>query len=708
GVIAGLSSYYTKITISAGGASFVANTVTGNSFTVDAEGANAVLGNVKDVSLLSGTLADLSSVTTVRTKAGSVAAQGDAEINVAFDSSSSVITFSELEDSEAFDFGGNAYTYKTVGIVKDNNKLYHDENLSGSVTNTTLTGSEYRTMVASDGATLKLQNKTDDVIFVNSADTAVSAVYATQDYSSKNYTFDTLISGVDAIDATALDSGHSITANFATQVLTPSTSKFTVNEKTYNAVTALTIDATTTPSLSSSLNTGTVSLSKNDAVAMTGITDSISVDSGDGISVTAENEAYTLSGLNKNDVFTIGGYSYTMKSANMIVRNDGTNTELYTSTIAGGSLAQDNIEESSNWASYVQLESNGNLNLTTAMSGGVVVSNDFTEMYANLTVNGNTFDLDDLSGAETSDITAINLTATDSTLTTDFNATVKTATGSNTYNVNGNSYTAKNSALEIAAKTGNTSTITKGTITLEDSTVTTSSDYTISGSVSSIDIGSMKFTPAIGNVFDVNDDSYTRKALGLIKNDSYLWTREGDTTFALPTTDDSYWSNMKTLTADGVLNLKNGGISTGNTVILDYDVTKRIANLNYSDDSYVLTSVNNNSISSIVLGDASDTLTLSANFESFITTGNGTYQINGDTYKGNNVTIKTSADDSGLYAGTVSLVANDYVADCNTTPNNVTGLSGTITAQATDGTITTIGNLNSGETFRINDNYYKV
>ena len=105
-VAAGLSSYYAaKTTINAAGASFVANSVTGNTFTVNAEGTNAVLENVSNVSLFSGTLADLTSTTTVRTDSGSIAAQDSSKINVGFDGST--VTISALEDGESFKFKTN-------------------------------------------------------------------------------------------------------------------------------------------------------------------------------------------------------------------------------------------------------------------------------------------------------------------------------------------------------------------------------------------------------------------------------------------------------------------------------------------------------------------------------------------------------------------------------------------------------------------------
>ncbi len=707
-VVASLTSDFAKVPINAAGASFAVTALTsGNKFSVDATDTFAVVGNASKVSLTSGTLADLTKATTVTVDSQSVAAGKNSTINVGFDGSE--ITFSELDNGESFSFDKNTYTYKNVGVVKGGRTLFVNDTLDGSVTDTILEDStNFKTMFSSDGATLTLQSKASGV-FVDSASTAVSAVYAIQDYDSANkiYSFAQIADADFTIDAATLTSGGSISAPFEAKVLTPSTGTFNVNGRDYIAAADLTIDTTED---SSTLNKGTVSLKSGGFVDMTNVDNDVSVVSGDGLKVSVENGSYTLGGLNKNDVFAIGGYSYTMKSNNFIVREDaGGNEEIYISSVVGGALAQEIIDEPDYWNAYVTLDSSNNLNLNSTITGGIVISKDFLEMFADLTVNStNNFNVNALDGADTSGIKAINLTEENSTLTTDFAATVKTASGSNTYTINDNPYTAKNSALEISA-TKDSSTITKGIITLNDSTVMTTSNHTISGSVDEINVASMKFTPSINEVFSVDGQSYTMTAVGLTKGGASIWTKESDTSYILP--DDDAWSNMASLSSEGVLNLRNGA-AEGSTVIINSDGTKRMASLIRSDNTYTLNAVGGNSIAAIQLGDSTtDTLTLTADFDSDVKTGNGVYKVNGLTYKGNGLTIKSENNSSALYGGTVNLSADeDYNSVIDYTNGyNVTATGGDgINVAASEGTITNLTNLNSGDTFIIDNVYYKV
>ena len=702
-VVAGISSAFVKIPIKAAGASFaVVSLTSGNQFTVDATENNAILGNVSDVSLTSGTLADLTSATTVKTSIATIAAQDNSTVNVGFDGSE--ITIGELEHGESFTLNRNTYAYRNVGVVKNGNTLYVNESLDGSLTNTSLAGADFQTMFKSDdGITLTLQNRATGV-FVDSADNNVSKVYVSQTYADKNYTFSPITDSDYIIDAASLASGGSISAAFEAQVITPETGTFTINKETYKAVSALTVDTTKD---SSTLNKGTVSLSEGDFVDMTNVKDNISVTGGNGIHVTANDGSYTLGELNKNDTFTIGGYSYLMKSNVFIVRtgSDGTE-EVYSASVMGGALEQRIIDEPDYWNVYVHLDSNSDLNLDSSVKGGTVISSDFSEMYANLEVNKNTFTIAKIEGADTSGIRAVNLAAEDSTLTTDFAATVKTTSGTNTFTVNNNPYTAKDSALEIQT-TDKSSSITRGIITLKNSTVATTSNHTITGSVDELDVAAMKFTPAVGEKFTLDSVNYEMTELGLTKGDTSIWTRSSDEYYVLPSEDT--WSNMMRLSESGTLNLQNGA-SDGSTVILDNGATKRMALMTYGDNAYELTSVDGNVVNTIQLGDSTGTLKLTADFNSDVTTGNGTYEINGSTYKGDSLTIKTKSDDnsSSLYNGVVNLYANDSVTDTNGNSVKVTADDEGVGVEAVNGTITTLSNLTKGDTFTINNKRYKV
>ena len=708
-VTATIADNFARISINAAGADFAVTSLTsGSSFTVDATDKNAVIGNVSDVSLYSGTLANLTAQTSVKAEVNSdtktIAAQDTTTIDINL--TGDEITISELDDGENFNLNKDAYTYKNAGIVKGEDALFVNSSLNGAITVASLEGANYRTMFESDGKTLVLQTDKSGV-FVDSADTNVKDVYATQDRSGRSYTFTNLDDGNHTIDAASLTAG-SITAAFDSLVKTSEGGTYTINGKPYTAVSDLNV---TTTEETSTLTDGTVSLKRNGTtfVDVTNADNSIVISSGDGIEVTAVNGGdYILSELNKNDVFTIGGYSYAMKSDITIVRTDASgNQAIYTEKVAGGSLAQGVIEENSLWDSFIALDRYGNLSLSSTVEGGTVISYDFTKIYADLTSNNGSFTISKLDKDDTADIKTINLANENSTLTTDFDATINTASGSSIYRINNKSYTAKGSELEIAATADPsiTSAITKGTITLNNSTVATTSNHTIEGNVTELTVNgdSMKFSPVKDETFTIDDTSYKMTVVGLIKGGVSIWTTD-DTEFDLPSTTN--WSKMKNLTADGVLNLRDGA-DAGSTIVIDNGNTTRMASLDYSDNTYTLKSLNGNEIATVQFGDSTDTVTVTADFKSTFAINSGIYKVNGDTYKGNNLQIRTDDNYSAFYSGTVSLSSGDSVTDYNNS-YNVKTKEGDLTVVATGGTITTLSNLTNGDVFTIDDVSYKV
>ena len=708
---ASLTSYYKDVPIYAAGASFIVNALssTDSLFYIDATGSNATLGNVANVSLGSGTLADLTKATTVKGSNHTIAALDNSTINIGL--SDTLFTLSKLDDGEGFTFDGNKYVYKDVGIVKDNEKLFVKNSLAHSITSDSIMGADYLSMFANGGTTtLTLQSKASGV-FVDNAGDSVSEVYAFQTYDDINkvYSITPNLLNIDnyVINAASLASGAGISAAFKGQVITPTTGTFTINNKTYSAVTELAVDTTTD---SSTLNKGTATLAASASIAMTN-GDSISVTSGDGIQVTATPNSYTLGELDKGDAFVIGGYSYSMLSDNYLFRTKDGTPQLCTTSVTGGALSSSVILDSNNWDNYVLLERDYTLNLgASSIDDGTVISYDLSKIYAEVTVNGKKFTLDKIAGANIAEISRVSLGSDSSTLTADFATTVRTTSGTGTYNVNGNPYTAKNSELVIQTSTDNSS-IMSGVIALNNSPeITTGNNHTVGGTANEFDVVKMNFTPTTGDNFTVDGTTYKMNTVGLTKNDSYIWTRSNVENFVLPAAD-SLWSAMMTLNKDGTLNLKNG-VSASSVVILDNAVTKRMALLNYatSDNAYSLTSEGGNSIATILLGDSTDSiLSFTANFDSSITAGNGLYKINGNNYRGNGFTVETADNDSALYAGTVSLSAGTVYNSISDSLNSyeVTGGDG-LTATATNASITALGNLNSGDTFTLNSKYYKV
>ena len=724
GVRAGLSGYFKDVRINAAGASFAVKTLTSTDelFIVDATRTNATLDNVAQVSLGSGTLANLSSATTVNTSDDTIAIADSSTINVGLDNG--LITFSGLNDGEGFKLSDTDYVYKNVGIVRGHEKLYVDDTLGGKITSDSLTGANYQEMfVSGSGSTLTLQSQATGV-FVDNAGDSVSKVYALQGYddTTQLYTFTKKIADHKyIIDAANMADKSGISAPFEAQIITPETGTFTVNDRPYTAVTALTIDTTAD---SSTLNKGTAALALGASVALTASViaaggDSISVTGGDGIQVSATENAYTLEKLNKGDTFTIGGISYTMLSNNYLFRTVDDVTQLCTTSLTGGALSSNIISSGYNWDNYIPLENvegKYTLNLSgSSIKDGTVISTDLNTIYADLVVKGKSFDLKESPGADAKGISQVSLGSDTSTLTADFVTDVKTTSGAGTYTVNEKSYIAKNSALDIVTD-ADSSSIRAGVITLNNSRdITTSSKHTVSGTVDELDVARMSFTPVSGNKFTLDGAAYELEAVGLTKtesNKSYLWTNSSTSSFVLPA-NDNLWSNMMTLTkTTNILDLTNG-VTANSVVILDYDKTKRMALLNYTDssNSYELTSEGGNSIATIQLGDSKDTvLSLTADFESSIKTGTGLYRINSKNYNGNGLTITAADKSSSLYEGTVNLGASTIYNSISDETNSYEVTSGDgITATATQAKITTLGDLNKDDTFKIDGNkYYKV
>ena len=109
-----------------------------------------------------------------------------------------------------------------------------------------------------------------------------------------------------------------------------------------------------------------------------------------------------------------------------------------------------------------------------------------------------------------------------------------------------------------------------------------------------------------------------------------------------------------------------------------------------------------------MLPDTADTVTATIDFDSTVTTGNGTYKVNGSTYKGSNLQVKTADNASTFYNGTASLFSGDAIIDSNKGYNVENNGGDGITVIATNGTISTLGNLNNGDIFTIDNVTYKV
>ena len=222
--------------------------------------------------------------------------------------------------------------------------------------------------------------------------------------------------------------------------------------------------------------------------------------------------------------------------------------------------------------------------------------------------------------------------------------------------------------------------------------------HTLSGTVDKFVPSTMTFTPVKDDSFALDGADYWQAGAGLTRDDSYIWTTAGVSDYVLP---GSTWSNLVKLSAGGELTLEDA--SDGDNVIVDNASSERYATLTKSGSSYDVNSTDGKTIDSIVLEDGDATVT--TDFATTISTGEGTYNINGNSYTGDALTIDATASSSTLYKGTVSIEGGAVTA---TNDESIEVSSGTLTATAEAGKWTTLGELTAGDTFTIAGTRYQV
>ena len=222
--------------------------------------------------------------------------------------------------------------------------------------------------------------------------------------------------------------------------------------------------------------------------------------------------------------------------------------------------------------------------------------------------------------------------------------------------------------------------------------------HTLSGTVDKFVPSTMTFTPVKDDSFALDGADYWQAGAGLTRDDSYIWTTAGVSDYVLP---GSTWSNLVKLSAGGELTLTDA--SDGDNVVVDNASSERYATLTKSGSSYDVNSTDGKTIDSIVLEDGDATVT--TDFATTISTGEGTYNINGNSYTGDALTIDATASSSTLYKGTVSIEGSAVTA---TNDNSIEVSSGTLTATAEAGKWTTLGELTAGDTFTIAGTKYQV
>ncbi|MBR2733809.1 MAG: hypothetical protein IKD80_06130, partial [Selenomonadaceae bacterium] len=417
------------------------------------------------------------------------------------------------------------------------------------------------------------------------------------------------------------------------------------------------------------------------------------------ITATAERGTLkTIAGLSSGEMFTFGGATYTqtevglMRGGNSICEKLGTSS-IKVSDLSSGTfvkvLAVDN--------EYLDLTSvNTNANVYNDAEKPAV-------KYAELTVKGTTFTLND-SGSASSAIETVGI-SNSTILNIDFTTNVST---SGIVTVNDNKYTAVGDIVISAVE--DDSSLYGGTVSLTNNESVKGSNGTltvVNGTVSATASKGILTTIdglAADESFTFGGSTYTQTAAGLTTG-GIIREDLKTSTIRIADLSAATWENYVQTDSDDVLTLSKVTVETAN-VYNSAMSSPRLATVSMSSATYTLTdnADNDSDIKSVKL-DANKTLTV--DFVTYVTGAkNSSVTVNGAAYTGATAfTIDTTADDSELYEGTVSIGENATV-----TANDITinGVSGTITATALSGTWTQLGSLDSGDEFIINGKTYQI
>ncbi len=603
---------------------------------------------------------------------------------------------SGIDSGEAFTVGDDTYEKTDVGILKtdaDGNTTLlpnSEEADSLDLTDTDTTWEEVG-VVNPDG-TLDLANVDTDSAFLTADKNAVAANVVFEEPNNYNVT-----AGDGLASDTKLALGEddaNVTTDFDTTVETPEgDGTYNVNGDTFKADDSA-LEIATTPD-GSTLTNGTVALDGSDE-ATDGLTttdgDEIIAAEGTEITATADDgNLASVGGLDDGESFTVGDDTYEKTPVGILKTDADGNTTLLPNSEDADSL--DLTDTDTAWNDVAILDSDADtVDLADITGDTTLINPERTEIAATVDYTEPTEDTpatyDVTAGEGLSSDTKLALGEDDANVTTDFDTTVETPeNGSGTYNVNGDTFKADDSALEIAT-TPDGSTLTNGTVALdgaEDSPtndVTTTDGDTITAG-SDTEIAATVEDGNFGESFTVGDDTYEKTPVGILKTDE-----NGDVTMlpdsedasSLDLTDaDTAWTPVEVLDSDGTVDL--AGVAS-DSILLNADKDAIAATVAYTEGepaTYDIASGTGLAEDPTVELGAEDA-NVTTDFDATVTTpeGDGTYNVNGDTFKADDsaLEIATTPDGSTLTNGTVAL---DGAEDSPT--NDVTTTDGdTITA----------------------------
>ena len=645
---------------------------------------------------------ELANGESVKTTGGEEITAGDnSTITADVDSETGAVAVSGIDEGESFKIGDDEYTRTPLGIMKG------DELLAGSEGAETYTPAEEEqwntTEPLNESGVVAIDSDTEDgVTFINADGTGVAA----------EYNDGVLTAGEDASDIKNIDVAGKpleIKGFDSDTEITSGDTKFTANDEDAD----FTVDPTTEPAKVD--NAGEINLTEG-AVTVDGTDTAVNaagntITPAEGTELVVDSDG-TISGIADGESFKVGDDTFTKDGENLF-KTDSDGTVTLVADAVGDTFDPSSYEESE----FITLDAEGKLDLTVdanKKNGAIVFDNATQTRVATLAVEGAAYTVTAIDAAS---IAGVKLGAEDATLTVDFETTVETAEGANTYVVNGVTYVATASALEIAA-TADSSTLFAGTVHLDSTgenapasvvigtkTITatgTEIDVNAAGgeAVSIADIDG--FTGSENESFTITDgdttDSYEQTGVGLIKNGEQLLENSAVEDFTYNLSDDN-WKKMEVLTEEGKVALTE---ETEDTIYVNPDKTGVAAE--YADGTLTAGDAADE-IQSIEVADEPATI---AGFDSDTTikSGDTVFKANDDNFTVTPATeeepVKVDAEEVTLEEGTVAVEPGTTVnaGDVEVKPTEGDGI--TVSA---DGTI---GGLNDGDKFTVGEEEYEM
>ena len=684
----------TNFVFTAEGQDAVSYSVNGKAYEVL---ATATVGVTADGSTLTnGTVAlDDTTVTTVDVEAGTITATAtsaneDKMITVAVDEDG--VTIGGIDAGDAFTVDDTAYTMTTVGMIS-NGAIWTNAGNAATLTELDTTNTEtWSTMIAATEGTLDLATFEGTSATIVDSLTAPAAIYGTVEIDGDTITVNGAENNVISTIALGENGVTLTTDNIEANVTTTGTATYTINATTFDATSALTIAVTAE---SVTLSEGTVTV--NESVTTT---DGLTVDVSEGeVSVTAANGSVTsITGLGADETVVYNGNTYNFYDGVVAVTgDDGTTYYRAGQTTESNLLALEGEE-----IAYVQMTDGVDVN------AGIEALDNATRVYYGETETYEGSHIVELTGASDTGYTltaaetitdALTVNAGDAaTLTVEFAANVTTALEN--FTLNGDAYANAGDALELAtAGAANDTTVVNGTVQIENG-----ADVRMHGT-NGVYIKNSFEVKKGAETFTVGENSYTMTEVGMISNGA-IWQDAGETVTLDELATEENWSTMFAAT-EGVLNLSEFNGETA-TIVDSVDAPAAVyGTLEKDGETYSVTGADDNAITEIQLGDSAATLTTEGIEANVTTTGNATYTVNDVQFVATAPLTINIADETTLFAGTVTVSENVTTTGNDTTESaTVTVENGEVTVTAEGGSVTSITGLGEGEVVVYNDATY--